>query len=231
MTTRQISTINRTRPTGAPGVCLRWSRRGISLIEVVMASTLLAVIASAVVASVSTVVAADSRNEQKLEALELGNRILLQYLDNKDALPDQSTQLTQGRGVYRWALRTSPVGLSMPSTSVIEKPADGPGAKAISKLTLVSVSVYAGVPDGMGGFTSGERLCTLSRVCHPLSTIYRNPDRMKAVSGDPAAMIRLFTDLFDDAPVDPASAAPRASARPSAPFGGARAPATSSTTK
>ena len=177
----------------------RWSRRGISLIEVIMASVLLAVIASAVVGGITTVIAADSRNQQKLESLELANRLLLQFLDDKDALPKQETHITQGRGVYRWVMRQSPVQVSMPDESVIVKPSgDSPASKTIDKLILLSVSVYSGVPDGMGGYDYGDRVCTLTRMYHPLSVIYRNPDMMKRLAADPARMIEIMTALIDE---------------------------------
>ncbi|HZW07006.1 MAG TPA: type II secretion system protein [Phycisphaerales bacterium] len=189
------------------------ARRGFSLVEVVMASMLLAIIASAIVGGITTVISADARNQQKLESLELANRLLLQYLDDKDAMPNQEAHVFQGRGVYRWAMHTSPVAIEMPPGSVIEKPAEGPGSKTIDKLTLLSVSVYAGVPDGMGGYTHGERVCTLTRVYHPLSVIYRNPDMMKRLAADPARMMELMMALIDSGTTsrtDPGAARPGA---------------------
>jgi prepilin-type N-terminal cleavage/methylation domain-containing protein len=175
----------------------RWSRRGVSLIEVVMASLLLAIIASAVVGGITTVIAGDARNQQKLEALELASRLILQYLDDKEAMPKPEAHVTQGRGVYRWVMRESPVQLSMPEESVIDRPAEGPGSKTIDKLVLLSVSVYAGVPDGMGGYAYGDRVCTLTRMYHPLSVIYRNPDMMKRLAADPARMMEIMMALID----------------------------------
>lgn len=210
MTTRKTSPISRKRPAGARAP--RWSRRGVSLIEVVMASMLLAVIASAVVGGIATVVSGDARNQQKLEALELANRLLLQYLDDKAAMPKPERQVEQGRGIYRWSMRESPVQLSMPEQSVIDKPADGPGAKTLNKLVLLSVSVYVGVPDGMGGYTYGDRVCTLTRMYHPLSVIYRNPDLIKRLAADPGRMMEIMLDLIDagtTSRTDP-SAAPHA---------------------
>lgn len=189
-------TLTQTSPTATPGA-KRVRRRAFSLVEVIMASMLLAIIASAVVGGITTVITADARNQQKLEGLELANRLLLQYLDDKDAMPNQESQVVQGRGTYRWAMHTSPVELSMPEESVIDKPIDGPGAKTIDKLILLSVSVYSGVPDGMGGFAYGERICTLTRVYHPLSVIYRNPDMMKRLAADPGRMMEIMMALID----------------------------------
>lgn len=175
----------------------RKRRRAFSLVEVIMASMLLAIIASAVVGGITTVISADARNQQKLEGLELANRLLLQYLDDKDAMPNQESHVVQGRGTYRWVLRVSPVQLDMPEQSVIAKPAEGPGSKTIDKLVLLSVSVYAGVPDGMGGFAHGDRICTLTRVYHPLSVIYRNPDMMVRLASDPARMLEMMLALTE----------------------------------
>lgn len=176
----------------------RWSRRAVSLIEVVMASLLLAIIASAVVGGIATVVSGDARNQQKLEALEIANRLLLQYLDDRAAMPKPERQIEQGRGVYRWNLREAPVTLTTPIDSVVEKPTEGPGLKTLNKLVMLSVSVYNGVPDGMGGFTYGERICTLTRAYHPLSVIYRNPDLIKRLGADPGRMMNLMLELIDE---------------------------------
>ncbi len=181
----------------APGSEVKKRRRAFSLVEVIMASMLLAIIASAVVGGITTVISADARNQQKLEGLELANRLLLQYLDDKDAMPNPDAQVVQGRGTYRWVLRVSPVQLTMPERSVISTPAEGPGSKTIDKLVLLSVSVYAGVPDGMGGFAHGDRICTLTRVYHPLSVIYRNPDMMVRLASDPARMLEMMLALTE----------------------------------
>jgi len=190
----------KTSTTRSTGVHRRWSRRGISLIEVIMASVLLTVIASAVVGGITTVVTADSRNQQRLESLELANRLLLQYVDDQDAMPSEATHITQGQGVYRWTIRTSPVVLTMPQASVIDKPVAGAGANTIDKVRFLAVSVYAGVPDGMGGYAYGERVCTLTRMHHPLSIIYRNPNKLASIAGDPEALIRIFGGIIDAAP-------------------------------
>jgi type II secretory pathway pseudopilin PulG len=200
----------------------RWTRRGLSLVEVVMASMLLAITASAVVGGITTVAAADAHNQQKLEALELANRLLLQYLDDKSAMPDESAHAVQGRGTYRWAMHTSAVELSTPAESIVIKPTDGPGSKTIDKLVLLSVSVHAGIPDGMGGYASGERLCTLTRVYHPLSTVYRNPDALSRLLRDPGTFLPYVEGLIQERA--PAPASPRTSPNT---FTGARGPDTS----
>jgi type II secretory pathway pseudopilin PulG len=203
MSTRRFST---QRATPAKGAARRF-RRGVSLIEVVMASMLVAILTTAVVGAIVTVIAADVRNQQKLEALELGNRLLLQFLDDKDALPPEEEPIHQGLGDYRWTLTRTPVKIQMPASSIITRPMEGtPGDKTMAKTELLTVTVYSGKPDGLGGFEQGKLLCTLSRLNHPLSVIYRNPDTMSRAFSDPIKAMQIFTDLI--ATSDTASAPP-----------------------
>lgn len=203
-------------------------RRGVSLIEVVMASLLVAVLSTAVVGAIVTVVAADVKNQQKLEALELGNRLLLQFLDDKDALPHEEAPIEQGLGTYRWKLTRTPVKLQMPPGSIIMPPtADSPGEKTQAKTELLTVTVYAGVKQAGGGFAPGKLLCTLSRLNHPLSVIYRNPDAMARAFSDPGKAMAIFADLIatGEPPSARPSASPGAGGTRAASGGGSAAPA------
>lgn len=175
------------------------SRRGVSLIEVVMASLLLAILTTAIVSAITTVVTADIRNRQKLEALELANRLLLQYLDDDQAMPSDTQHIMQGNAAYRWKLQKTPVKIEMPDDSLLIKATDGPGSKAMEKTTLLSVNVYAGIPDGMGGYAEGQRLCTVSRYFHPMSVFYRNPDALSRLTNDPARMMEIMQGMLADA--------------------------------
>ncbi|HZW07007.1 MAG TPA: hypothetical protein VFF65_07775 [Phycisphaerales bacterium] len=186
---KTTATIQTTNPRRRP------APRGVALVEVVAASALLAITASAVVGGLATVAGADARNHQRLESLELANRLLLQYIDDSRAMPDQALHVQQGRGLYRWRLGVAPAGLSTPGGSLIDLPASGPGAQALDKLNLLTVAVYTAVPDGAGGYTDGERLCSLARVHHPLSLVYRNPDALSRGLADPSVLIDWFTSL------------------------------------
>ncbi|HYC99677.1 MAG TPA: hypothetical protein VEB22_00490 [Phycisphaerales bacterium] len=206
-----------TNPTTAPR--RRRAPRGVALIEVVAAAALLAVTASAVVGGFATVAGAEARNERKLESLELANRLLLQYIDDSRDMPDEALHVQQGRGVYRWRMVVTPAGLSTPSGSVIDLPSSGAGTQAVDKLAVLTVAVFAGVPDGNGGYSVGERLCSLTRVYHPLSLVYRNPDAFARVAADPSVLIDWFASLTSAAPltghsarnsIDGASTAPAA---------------------
>ena len=177
-----------------------------------MASMLVAILTTAVVGGITTVVAADVRNQQKLEALELGNRLLLQYLDDKEAMPHEEQHIDLGQRHYRWHLKKTPVTIEVPDESIITKPAENtPGAQTLAKTELLTVTVYAGVPDGMGGFVEGTRLCTLSRLNHPLSVIYRNPDTMMRAFSDPIKAMTIFRDLISTSGPSTPAPAPAAS--------------------
>lgn len=176
------------RPGGA-----RRGRRGVSLLEVVLSSVLLGIIATAVAGAISSIVTAEMRSAQRLEALELANRLILQYLDDEKSMPSESEHINQGSGSYRFTVRLTPIVVDMPEGSLLVKPAGGAGTVGgtMDAVELLSISVYAGVPDG-GGYAYGERLCTLTRPVHPLSTAFGNPDRMQRIFADPGSAMAAF---------------------------------------
>lgn len=173
------------------------ARRGSTLIEVVCASLILAIAITMIVGAITAVTSADLRARQQLEGLELANRLLLQFLDDKEKMPSQSTHINQGMGTYRFKLTETPVKLSYPDNSIFETPSNQTTASAIDQTKLISVTVWAGVPDGLGGYRPGEQMATLARIHNPLSVITRNPDTMARLAANPEQLLAYILRLVE----------------------------------
>src|SRR5690349_3114057 len=63
------------------------SRRGSTFIETTCAVAMLAMVAAAVLGAFTTMYGAQTRMRNRLGAMELANRLVLQYLDDKDTMP------------------------------------------------------------------------------------------------------------------------------------------------
>ncbi len=93
----------------APVACVSPSkgavRRGLTLLEVVAATALLAGLASIVLGAVSYMEAAVAREHHRLQAMEVAHRIIAQYIDNPRLLPDPSVPIQQGESYYKYAIQ------------------------------------------------------------------------------------------------------------------------------
>ncbi len=175
----------------------RRAERGSTLIEVVCASLILAIAITMIVGAITAVTSADLRARQQLEGLELANRLLLQFLDDKEKMPSQEAHINQGMGTYRFKLTETPVKLSYPDNSIFETPSNQTTASAIDQTKLISVTVWAGVPDGLGGYRAGEQMATLARIHNPLSLITRNPDTMARLAANPEQLLAYILRLVE----------------------------------
>lgn len=82
----------------------RTTRRGMTLLEVVAATALLAGLASIILGSISYMEAAAARERHRLQGMEVAHRLIAQYMDNPSALPDDSLPIQQAESYYRWSM-------------------------------------------------------------------------------------------------------------------------------
>lgn len=165
---------------------------------------ILAIAVTMIASSVAAVTMADIRARQRLEALELANRLLLQFLDDKEALPNEAAHLISGLGTYKYKLIESPIGLSFPEGSVFEA-SENQSRKVMEQTKLVSVTVWAATPDGIGGYIAGEQMATLARINNPLSVLSRNPDTMARLAANPEQLLAFVMKMIEDGGIPLAS--------------------------
>lgn len=149
-------------------------RRGLTLIEVVFAAVLIALVASVVAGAAGLAARADTRTERRLGAHEVANRLMLQYLDDKNSLPSTAAPIEYGRHKYRFAVDVDPVRVTIPepadrSRTTRQPRSSGP---SLDRIKYIRIRVF----QAEGEYDlAGEMLAEVTRLYDPLY-LTRNPD-------------------------------------------------------
>jgi hypothetical protein len=187
-----------------------------TLLEVVLAVVLLGLISAAVTGTITFSARMDARADERLSAYEIANRIVLQYLDQRTALPDRNLPLQYGRFKFFWECVDEKFEMKI-------KPPDTSGAaraapRELDRFERIEVRVWrADDPTGNGiDLRRGEELAHLVRVLDPVA--FRNPDaavRMATPEGIQDMMQRLGglqrSGDLGIAPAPPSGSTPRGS--------------------
>ncbi|MBL4809244.1 MAG: type II secretion system protein [Phycisphaerales bacterium] len=172
------------------------SRRGATLIEAVLATVLLGMVAATLASAVSFMSASQRRMEQRLGAAELANRLMLMYMDDQDAMPNKSLPIEYDIDLYRWTLEVDPVKFTM--AQLPEEADDNAIGSGINfgRIRLVSIRVW--LSEGSGGtrgFSTEFPNAQLTRLIDPLAL--SNPDSLQTMIDSPGGMERLFERLME----------------------------------
>ena len=170
-------------------------RRGTTLLEAVLATVLLGLVATTLATAVSYMNSSQRRMQQRLGAAELANRLMLQYIDDQDAMPSNALPIEYDMDLYRWTLDVSPVEFTMaeppPET---ESNTIGSGIN-FERIRLVSIKVWLGEESGGArGFSTEYPNAQLTRLIDPLA--FSNPDSLQTMLDTPGGMERLFERLM-----------------------------------
>ncbi len=161
------------------------------MLEIIFAAFLLAMIAASVSSVLGYITRAEQRRAVRLQAYELANRLMLQYVDDEDALEKQRPSAGAfefGGYVFRWRFDKVEVQLEEPANSVMQKP-DRVQAQNFIKATLaLRTQVYEAIPDGIGGYVDGELYAELRRIHTPLPLMSGNPDALSRLIKRPGAL-------------------------------------------
>jgi hypothetical protein len=160
------------------------SAPGMSILEVVLASAILAMVAAAIVSSIAFVSRMEMLQQQRLGAYELATRLMLIHLDDEKNLPNPALAYFDGTFYYRWELATLPLGFEPPLNAALIPQTTGAGAIAAGRAQLLIVRVWQARDDGVGGFRHGELLAELRRLHSPLALFSRNPDAARRLTSD-----------------------------------------------
>ncbi len=161
---------HRFRPRSLTG-----SRPGLTFLEMVFASALLALVAAGAFSTIGFVGNMHKREQQTLGAAELASSIIIQYLDDKNGLPSQVAPVDYGPWQYRYTIREDRVGFRPARSSE----ASGPSRTlSIERIKQVTVKVWL-TEEREGGESNAEVMPSfeLTRVLDPLAL--RNPDSFK----------------------------------------------------
>lgn len=154
------------------------SARGVTMIEVVLASVLMAMIAMTLVSGLGYIHAAHRRQEANLGAAEMGNRIMLQLLDSEKSLPSDALPIaygSHGQLRYYWKVEKDKVDLRLNQAGALAEAGRTSGIRLNNLLDLVTVRVWQEtVPNVNPALTGVPADFTLKRIVDPIAT--RNPD-------------------------------------------------------
>jgi len=197
----------------------RFARHGLTFLETVCAAALLALVAATILGAFNTMMADQERQRHRLGAAEVANRLILQYLDDKTALPSQALPVAYAGERYRWSLTETPARI-IPARPEVAAERAGRTTLSLDRISAVAVTVWLGEESG-GSSTiePGTPSARLSRLVDPLAAA-RNPDSMDNMFKDPAAreeFLRRFRQIGNNAVQTPAPAREAPAAAPAQP--------------
>lgn len=153
-------------------------RRGMTFLEVVLASALLGIVAMGVFGALNYLVLQHKRAEQLTGAAEVANRVVVMFLDNPDAMPSNGQPIPYGRHRYRWTYDAGPISVIDPNATEGQ-----PSPLTLDRLQELTVTVWlhedSGGASAPGPSTPG---LTVRRMLDPAAT--RNPDSMARAIDD-----------------------------------------------
>ncbi len=182
------------------------TRRGVSILEAVLSTMLLAMVAVSVAAAVTHVQKSAELGKQRVAAHEVANRLVLQWLDDEKELPPTNVY-DDGTYLFCWELTTLPLSIDVPDDSAVKAPTDGPAARLLNSQKLIVVHVYEGLPDGVGGAVPGVELAELRRTHNPQARMTGNPDTLIRISKDAGRTSQYMSVILGGGNSTPAPAA------------------------
>ncbi len=162
----------RTRPT---------SRTGLTLLEVVLASALLGMMAAVILGTISAIWGWQGRQQESLGAAEVANRLMLTYLDDSTEMPPSNLPVAYGPYRFHWEMKRTPVKIRDPEDlppDVASKRAEKTVRSGLDRIEFVTVKVW--LSEETGGtlnLEEGTPHALLERLVDPLA--FRNPDSIK----------------------------------------------------
>ncbi len=151
-------------------------RAGMTLLEVVLAVALLAIVTVAAMSSISLIMRLSYEDRRIVGANEIAHKLLLQYLDEKKKMPPTTTPIDYAGGQFTFRYKLDETNMEMRT-----KPRESRGGGAdlrTDRFRLVTVRVYDTVDTGGGPLAQGAELAVMSRMMDPIA-ITRNPDSMR----------------------------------------------------
>ena len=172
---------------------LRAARRGITLLEVLLAVMLMSLTVASVMGAISSIALMETNARHRLEAYEIANRIMLQYLDDEQGLPSKTLPITYGDHKFFWELDKTPARM------VINRKQESGGAnlQALDRFLLIDVTVYDS--DSTGQYDiKAEPIAGLARVIDPAAP--RNPDSIDTFGTNPDKIRGLINTIVGVGP-------------------------------
>lgn len=146
---------------------------GLSLLEVVLSVVMLTGVATSIMSAIAYVERADARDKRRLAAHEIANRLVLQWLDDKEQMPEPGLPIAYGdRYQFFFELSVTQVQMELNEQQVRTRTT----FQSLDRYRLVAVRVFDSDDSDPRAVVPGEELALLWRVYDP--AFNRNPDAM-----------------------------------------------------
>lgn len=175
-----------------------------------MALAILSMIAATSLSAISAVTGQARAARHRLAAMELANRLILQYMDDPTRLPRAELPIEYAQERYRWGLREGSVSM-VPVVPAEERSTLGP--RRLDRFKTVTITVW--LSEESGGTPQPEvdtPGAVLTRMLDPYAL--RNPDAIERLLADPERRQKFLEAFTGGAP-----SAPPSGSTPAAPGG------------
>lgn len=170
-------------------------RPGVTFLEAVFSVMLLSMVVTTLSSAVAFFTQSQKRMDQKLGAGELANRLILQYMDEQDSLPDRSLPIEYDVDYYRWTLQVDPVRFEFDNQVDDDNGSVG-GGVSLNRIKLITVKVWlAADSGGSRSFTSNVPNSVITRLIDPLA--FNNPDSFQTLLEKPGGFEKIIESLLD----------------------------------
>lgn len=173
------------------------SARGVSLLEIVFATVVLALTVATIASGVNAISNQQGRSRQLLTCAEIANRLIIQYLDDRNALPSEDLTLPYGNEFYRYRKSVTKVQSTLDETveQNLESYENRQSGASPDRIKKVVITVWLSERSGGSRFPDmGAPQETLVRVVDPYAFARRSPDSLRNIlQNNPAALIEEIT--------------------------------------
>lgn len=176
------------RASGSRGSACGRSRRGTTILEVILSVVILGLVAAAITSAISAGETMNGRARQMVAAYEMAHRLVLTWLDDERRMPAETLPLDYGPYQFMWDKNESNFRMEINDA---QRRSSSSAPQALSRFKLITVNVYMAEGDSRQPY-KGTLLATLSRMYDPAAP--RNPESMKTIT-DPDKLGKLIRDL------------------------------------
>lgn len=185
------------------------TRRGLSLLECMLAVGMLGLSASMIAGALSYAYRAQNRELGTLGAAELASTLILQYLDERESMPSAGLPIAYGpegnEVFYRWDLSDKPARLENNPRAEAQAETNATGASMADRFRQITIRVWRSEEsEGSFTYTGGSGTAVITRLYHPLAFEYRSPDTLQKMVESEEGVRRLMEQIMGagDQPIE-----------------------------
>ena len=173
-------------------------RHALTLLETVLAVAIVGLVAASMFGTIDFLLARQVHQERTLAAMELANRLMLQYLDDpKELKDDEGLPLRYHTGpeadLYRWEMEVDKVRIDLDEAAAS---ADDDAGQSFDDYSLKNVRIRVWLAEQSGGTYRPQGspvLVELTRLVDPAAM--RTPEQATGIWDDPERLNEMIRNL------------------------------------